>query len=67
MYFERLTFPAFIKSLSYILNENRSEKDKIELFYFEASKICVAFINVISLLFSMSFKRMDFKFDEIME
>ena len=65
MYFERLTFLAFIKSLSYILSENGSEKDKIELFYFEASKICVAFINVISLLFSISFKRMDFKFGEI--
>jgi hypothetical protein len=65
MYYERLTLPTFLKSLHYILKDKRLVKNRTELFYFEASKICVAFINVISLLLPISFKRMDFKSGEI--
>ncbi len=64
IYFERLTFPAFIKSLSCILSNDRSKKDKIEVFYFDVSKMG-EFLIIIGSLLPISFKRMDFIFDEV--
>lgn len=65
IYFERLTILAFIKYLSYVQRNILFKKNKIELFYFDISKIGVFFVKIVGYLVPISFKKMNFKYTDI--